>query len=338
VELTRKAKRWQKMNKTKHLYSAFGTIISSEVYIPELEEGKKGKPQAEIKYGNIDRPPLPDGKYSSKVIKRGEGFLCYIKNVGGVRVPDDSKIIVSPEDGAEKRGFRFLVSGIALGLLLHLRGLVTLHASAVAIQDRVVAFVGHSGMGKSTTAAALHSRGYPVVTDDLLVLDMDEDSVQVYPGFPHLKLTPESIIKSVDEDPDCVPKIDPEGPKHSFAAAENFVDEPLPLQCIYVLDYQEDESSPPFSQAITGKDACIELVRNSYVARLLPEEAISPHHLKRSAEIAQSVPVRRLYREKSLSNLRTLAAFIEQEQSSNGRPVEAPTGSRSHNRCDEEPL
>jgi len=326
------------MKKAKYLYTAFGINIASEICIPELKSISKKSAHAKIEYGEIKRPSLPSGKYSSKISRENGEFSCYIKDVGGIKVCGGRKIIASPEDGAEKKGFRFLVSGIALGLLLHLRGLVTLHASAVAIQDRVVAFVGRTGTGKSTTAAALHSRGYPVVTDDLLVLDMDEDSVQVYPGFPHLKLTPESIIKSVDEDPDCVPKIDPEGPKHSFAAEENFVDEPLPLQCIYVLDYQEDESSPPFSQAITGKDACIELVRNSYVARLLPEEAISPHHLKRSAEIAQSVPVRRLYREKSLSNLRTLAAFIEQEQSSNGRPVEAPTGSRSHNRCDEEPL
>jgi len=324
------------MKKTRHLYSAFGITISSEIRIPELKEKQKGEAQAEIEYGNIEKPPLPNGKYSSKVAKERDGFLCYIKNVGGVKVFGDSKIVVAPEDAAEKKGFRFLVSGIALGLLLHSRGLVTLHASAIAIQDRAVAFMGYSGMGKSTTAAALHSRGHSIVTDDLLVLDTAGDSVQAYPGFPHLKLTPESITNSVNEDPDCVPKIDPEGPKHSFAAEKNFLDEPLPLRCIYVLDYQEDASSAPSSEAIKGKDACMELVGNSFVARMLPEEAISPELLRRTAEIAQSVPVRRLYREKSLGSLSTLAAFIEHEQSPNRRPAEAPTGHRAGNRSDEE--
>ena len=110
-----------------------------------------------------------------------------------------------------------------------------------------------------------------------------------------------------------------------------------------MLDYQEDDESngvptAPRSELIKGKDACIELVRNSYVARLLPEEAISPDHLRRSAEIAQSVPVRRLYREKSLDNLSSLAAFIEQEQASdaNGQPNEAPTGSQKRDRPDED--
>ena len=323
------------MKKTSHIYSSFGINISSELCIPEMEEKTKGEVQAHIEYGNIEKPTLPDGKYSSRVSKDEEGFLCYIRNMGGVRVLDGSKIIVSPEEGAEEKGFRFLVSGIALGLLLHLRGLVTLHASAVAIQDHAVAFVGPTGMGKSTTAAALHSRGHSIVTDDLLVLDTAGDSVQAYPGFPHQKLTPESITKSANEDPDRVPKIDPEGPKHSFAAEKNFLDEPLPLRCIYVLDYQEDEPSTPFSEAIKGKDACIELVRNSYVARLLPEEAVSPRQLKRSAKITQAVPVRRLYRNKSLSDLSTLAAFIEDEQTPDGRSTGGPTDRQKHEQSDE---
>ena len=331
------------MERPNKLYNIFGINICSELAIPELAEKDRGHVHASIQYGNIESPPLPNGKYSSIVTREGEGFLCYIKSIGGVKVCNDSKIIVSPEDGAEEKGFRFLVSGVAIGFLLHLRGLLTLHASAVAIQGRAVAFVGRTGMGKSTTAAALHSRGHSVVTDDLLVLDTAGESVQAYPGFPHLKLTPESIIKSVNKDPNHVPKIDPEGPKHSFAAEENFADKPLPLQCIYVLDYKEDESpalhsSAPLSKALTGKDACIELVRNSYVARLLPEEAISPNHLKRSAEIAQRVPVRRLYRERSLSNLSTLAAFIEQEQVLSERPTEAPAHNRTHSRSDKETL
>jgi hypothetical protein len=306
------------MKDVNKIYSAYGINIASEIPIPELKEKEKGAIHVNIKRGKIKPPSLPSEKYSSKVTKRENSFSCYIKDIGGIKVCGGEKIIVSPEDGAEKKGFRFLVSGIALGFLLHLRGFVTLHASAVAIQDRAVAFVGRTGMGKSTTAAALHSRGHSIVTDDLLVLDTAGDSVQVYPGFPHLKLTSESITKSVNEDPDRIPKIDPEGPKHSFAAEKHFPNGSLPLRCIYVLDYQEDESSAPFSEAIEGKDACIELVRNSYVARLLPEEAVSPEHLKRSADIAQAVPVRRLYRKKALSDLSTLAAFIENEQIPDG--------------------
>src|SRR5579862_2093768 len=45
--------------------------------------------------------------------------------------------------------------GPVLGLLLRLRGVVCLHASAVSLGGRAVAFAGPAGAGKSTTAAAL---------------------------------------------------------------------------------------------------------------------------------------------------------------------------------------
>jgi hypothetical protein len=320
------------MEEQRHLYSAFGINISSEVRIPELKKREQGGVHAEVEYGEVEKPTLPSGKYSSKVRREGDGFLCYIRDIGGVRICDGRRIIVCPEDGAEEKGFRFLVSGIALGLLLHLRGFVTLHASAVAAQGRAIAFVGRTGAGKSTTAAALHARGYSIITDDLLVLDTTEGSVQAYPGYPHLKLTPKAIVESVNENPDRIPKIDPEGPKHSFTAEGSFPRTPLPLQCIYVLDYQEkrrrDKPAPPYSEAIEGKKAFIELVRNSYVARLLPEEVVSERHARRSAEVAQAVSMCRLYRKKSLGDLPALASFLEQEQNLDRKPGEHPSDNR----------
>ena len=300
-------------------YKTLGIKISSEIQIPELEKSEVKCPDVRIEYGKLESPNLKSENEFSKTIRDKNGFLCYIKGEGGVRVCDKSKIIVSPENGSEKRGFRFLVSGIGLGLLLHLRGFVTLHASAVAVQDRVIAFIGQKGMGKSTTAAALHAQGYPVVTDDLLVLDTANDCVRAYPGFPYLKLTPESIAESVNENPDRIPKIDPGGPKHSFEAEGTFAKDTLSVGCIYVLDYQEEREEGkkpalPYSREIEGKEAFIELVRNSYVARLLPEEAVSKRHLEHSAEIAQAVSVRRLYRKPSLEHLPELVSHIEQAQ------------------------
>lgn len=303
-------------------YSAYGINICSQIRIPELSSTEDEDFQAFIEYGNIENPIPDTRKYSSKVERTEDGFICYINCIGGAKIIDKSKIIISPESEAEEKGFRFLVSGFALGLLLHLRGLITLHASAVAIRGGAVAFIGQKGMGKSTTAAALHAGGHSIVTDDLLVLDTTEDSVQVYPGFPHLKLTAESIIESLNEDPHQIPKIDPEGPKHSFAAKKNFLRSPLPLQSVYVLDYKTGERKNgqftlPYSEPVEGKEAIMELVRNSYVARLFPEEAISRQHLKRSTEIAQAVSLRRLYRKKSLDDIPEVVSLIEEEQKSN---------------------
>jgi hypothetical protein len=66
--------------------------------------------------------------------------------------------------------------------ILSLRGHFVLHAAAVAIDGRVLAFSGLSGAGKSTTAAALVAAGAVAVCDDQLVLVPDSTPVRVSRG------------------------------------------------------------------------------------------------------------------------------------------------------------
>jgi hypothetical protein len=60
------------------------------------------------------------------------------------------------------------------------RGLAV-HAGVVARPDRVVAFPGVSGAGKSTTTAACLRSGFAYVSDEALCLDPSDGSVVAYP-------------------------------------------------------------------------------------------------------------------------------------------------------------
>jgi serine kinase of HPr protein (carbohydrate metabolism regulator) len=64
-----------------------------------------------------------------------------------------------------------------MGFVLLLRGCISLHACAVAIDDRAVAIVGPAGAGKSTTAAALADQGYSILAEDVVTLQDLERSV-----------------------------------------------------------------------------------------------------------------------------------------------------------------
>jgi len=55
--------------------------------------------------------------------------------------------------------------GLVLSGILHLNDLFALHASGVLVQDQLHLFCGNSGMGKSTLAAQLKCKGYPLFTD-----------------------------------------------------------------------------------------------------------------------------------------------------------------------------
>lgn len=53
----------------------------------------------------------------------------------------------------------------------HWMGRIALHAGAVVVDGRVWAVLGERGAGKSTAMYSLVKAGYPLVTDDVLILD-----------------------------------------------------------------------------------------------------------------------------------------------------------------------
>ncbi|TGV75989.1 serine kinase, partial [Mesorhizobium sp. M2D.F.Ca.ET.145.01.1.1] len=76
-----------------------------------------------------------------------------------------------------------------LARLLHQRGLLVLHASAIAVTGRGAIFMGDKGAGKSTTASALIRAGHDLLTDDVVALDLaNPNQPMIVPGFPQIKL------------------------------------------------------------------------------------------------------------------------------------------------------
>jgi hypothetical protein len=81
-----------------------------------------------------------------------------------------------------------LASGMLLALHLRLRGELVLHASAVGVGEAALAFVGASGMGKSTVATVLCTAGHPLLSDDVLRVLLRPDGVVAYPGSTETRL------------------------------------------------------------------------------------------------------------------------------------------------------
>ena len=238
--------------------------------------------------------------------------LLHWDEVGTVLVRNGQEIIVSPLEGVEDSLVVHVVQGAAMGIALHQRGLFTLHSSAVAIDGGVVAFIAEKGWGKSTTAAALHARDYPIVTDDILALRFDNGAVEVVPGTPHFKLYPDSITASLDEDPEEMPRISVFGTKRVRTLTDRCQLSALPLRCIYVLDYSPRENQYLAIEAVSPGTACIELIRHSYALRFL-DQAATTQHLGKCAELVRSVPIRCIKREHVLSQMPRLVSLIEED-------------------------
>lgn len=203
--------------------------------------------------------------------------------------------------------------GPVLGMMLRLRGVTCLHASAVALEDRSVAFVGPAGAGKSTTAAAFARQGCAVISDDIVALEEREGLFHVMPGYPHLCLWPDSV-QMLYGSPEALPRIIQGWDKRRLAVGDRgtrFEGRPLPLAAIYVLG----ESGPhpaPLVEGIRPQAAFLSLVAGTYANNILDREMRDAEFAFLGRLIAK-VPVRQVRPSDNPARLEDLCRIIRED-------------------------
>ncbi|MDQ3917412.1 MAG: hypothetical protein M3348_02970, partial [Acidobacteriota bacterium] len=287
-------------------YVAYGLGINSEIALPELEAGG-GSRDVIVRLDSTVAPPEIEGPVRF-AFEDAETVCIRSRMAGEFRVRRGREVVISPTAEADENLLRLFVLGPALALLLYQRGLLVLHASAAALAGGAVAFLGYSGRGKSTTAAALHARGHRLVADDVVAVENGTDGPpNVWPGFPQLKLWPE-VVGSLGVEPESLRRLHHSFDKRARRVSEGFSPEPLPLKRLYVLA----EADSYGAELLAPQDAVIELVRHSYGVRLLSTRP-GGEHFSRCADLAKRMPVYRLHRPRKLDELATLAEFIERD-------------------------
>lgn len=229
-------------------------------------------------------------------IDRGEYFY-FLYEDGTTFVIDRSGTQIWstwPENLTVEDAATYLLGPI-LGFVLRLRGTVCLHASAIAIDDRVVVLVGTAGAGKSTTAAAFAQRGYPILSDDVVPLIDRGDKFLVQSAYPRIRLWDNSVSAlygQIDALPRLVPThptwdkryLDLKEPGYQFQSA------PLPLAAIYYLNERGDDLALPQIEPMTTQDRLITLVTNTYTNYLL-DKSLRAEEFKTLSRVVSQIPM-----------------------------------------------
>ncbi len=193
-------------------YEAYGLHITSDIPLPlplgaARDEGvlrRVGRDEGVLHHGSAglvlrrgadrvvphERPP---GERLAEVARPDHTIFYTLSRGTTLRYPalcdfegdpEFEHITVHLHPGADEGLLPVLISGAVLAVHLTLHHALVLHASAVDIGGSAVAFVGSSGMGKSTLAAAMCGLGCALVSDDLLRV---EDGM-VHPGATESRL------------------------------------------------------------------------------------------------------------------------------------------------------
>lgn len=193
---------------TPYLYTVFGINIKSEFELDELIEGNAiNQPVIEIVKDHIVKP---EDNLEHTVYRK---FTTFNESFFYLEVPKHAAFIVHQEEqrtvikvdlfeGHDWAYAKSWMYGSVLTAALQYNDRFALHASAVLNKGELVLFCGNSGIGKSTIASQLHTKGYPLFSDDKCVLFCDPNNQHEFYVYPSLKITRlwENSINELEDD------------------------------------------------------------------------------------------------------------------------------------------
>lgn len=198
--------------------------------------------------------------------------------------------------------------GPIMGFVMLLRGVICLHASAIAIGDEAIALVGPAGSGKSTTAAAFSDRGYNVLAEDVVTLDDRVDHFLIRPAYPCIRLWPASV-KALYGTETHLPKLTPNWDKCYLNLSERFQRRPLPLAAIYQLGERRDDTAAPFVEPLDKSEGLISLIANTYATKLMNKQ-MRAREFELLTRLLNNVPVRRVTPHSDIGHIPELCTRI----------------------------
>jgi hypothetical protein len=293
------------------MYELCGWQVCSELPIPELMpwNGDSGVPDVLFRVGTV--PPALDAPVHSGPFAESDAsgmILVRIAAVARYLIKNRGVVIIEPASGASENDVRAFLLGSVLGLLCHMRGLLPLHASCLKVDGRAIALVGHSGEGKSTTAAALSAAGHGLLADDVTALEISASSVLVRPTFPRLKLWSDSLSATRLLSDDLSAARTGQG-KFQLYRPENFSAKPIALSGIYQLESNPRYTDPKIEE-VRGAEAVNSVYPHIYRRRLGEMAAGHSSLFIAIAQLMRQIPYFKLTRRRELSELDRLVATI----------------------------
>jgi len=317
------------------LHTAFGLKIRSTISIPGLTPLNDSGEIADL------RIELGVSPYSENEIPSGSEVLTYVSSYTDDSGTPALRIWKSPDglylrlayydgtqfwlehtgkeiwamwpEGSTLEDASSYLLGPVLGIVLRLRGVTCLHASAVALDGRGVAFVGAEGAGKSTTAAAFAREGDGVLSDDVVALDEDESGFLVVPAYPHLCLWPESVAMLYGS-ADALPHFSKGWEKQRLSLGERetrYESRPLILGAVYFLGERRSEAAPSV-EAVRPQAALMSLVADSFASKTLDRE-MRAREFEVLGRLVTSVPMRRVFANSDTSRIHDLCRVVRED-------------------------
>jgi hypothetical protein len=311
------------MESLPHTYYVYGITLHSEIPLclpkhgcGELAEVELHSEPASFFSDAIEGVSLEQVSGSwYQVGRTDESHYVRWEGVGEFLIAADGRQMFCRQfDVATSESFQVYMLGQALSYALVGLGFEPIHATVVVVDGEGVGFLGFSGFGKSTLAASFLSAGYPVLTDDLLILQERDGRLFAYPGPPRIKLFPKiarlflgSAANGVSMNRDTAKLILPLGEQRSSSL-------PVPIAAMFALAPPREvfRKQAVRLEPLSPREAFVEVVKNTFNYRIT-ESARLERQFAEASRLVSSLPMRKLAIPRNFAELPSVREAILSE-------------------------
>lgn len=280
-------------NRPSFKYRAFGLNIQSDFEIAEMQQASFGRPDVTVVLAETPRAIENPVREGVRFQLTDNEFLLNVDNVARYYIADGNSIRIEKRNGSTFQEVRLFLLGVVFSALLHQKGMVPFHASALMDeQGKTFLICGRSGVGKSTITAYFLNKGFSLLSDDVTVVGSGEGKIWVYPSFPFIKLW-KDVMEHVDFSAEEGTRLRDPLEKYGYRLEQNFHSRPAPIKKVFVLHTHNKENYQ--TEALKGTDKFNALKNQTFRFQFLTERNRQGHFTLLN-EMARAVSVHRVTR------------------------------------------
>ena len=234
-----------------------------------------------------------DGTVWTEFYRAGGRYLLRFPGLADFEISEDgSEVFAYPVRDVDEATVEHLYINQVVPLALSRQGKPAFHASVVAVPGGSIAFLGKTGMGKSTLAAsfALHDSAF--LTDDALIIEESAGQCLAQPSHASLRLWADSVEALITTGTARAAAIS-FSTKARLLAGESltYVNAPQPLLAAFLLS--RDGVEQVSIDAATGLDRFMAWLGNSFLLDIKDGDLLT-QHFEWTHRISRAVPTFRL--------------------------------------------
>jgi hypothetical protein len=253
----------------------------------------RAQAQAAIAEAPFHRYTFEDGSVWTEFYRSTNGYLLRFPDLADFRVSlDGTEVIGYPAEDTDNSTVEHLYINQLVPLALSRQGRPSFHASAVTVPGGAVAFLGKTGMGKSTLAASFALAEAAFLTDDSLIIDEQEEHCDALPSHASLRLWEDSVDALMSDDAAKAASVSYSSKARLLAGdALAYNDAPVRLLAAYVL--ADDEPEEVGIRPLSGSERHMAWVENSFLLDIEDRDLLA-QHFEWTHRISSRVPTFRL--------------------------------------------